>query len=254
MMISNTASTNKTNSNFARRFPPSKFPLKPISRYPYIARKTNKGDTDTFKLEINNTLMPMKRKAVIVSTAAVSGALAVILNLARGLATFPFPVLTYLKIELAEIPIVTAYLISGPAASVAAALIYWLALNAFGEFVPLGPAMKLAAVTSTLAGIHAARKALPNTRHRLAADLACAAALRTLTMTLINYLIMTWLLPEWLSYAEQLLKAAGLTGAAPPLAIITVLTAVYNTLHAAISLGLSYTITKSIASLYSTKS
>ena len=199
-------------------------------------------------------MVAMKRKAIIISTAAVSGALAVTLNLARGLTTFPFPVLTYLKIELAEIPIVTAYLISGPAASVAAALIYWLALNVFGEFVPLGPAMKLAAVASTLAGIHAARKTLPNTRHRLAADLACAAALRTLTMTLINYLILTWLFPEWLGYAEQLLRVAGLAGAAPPLAIIMALTAAYNTIHAAISLGLAYTITKSISSLHKTRS
>ena len=198
--------------------------------------------------------MIMKRKAIIISTAAVSGALAVTLNLARGLTTFPFPVLTYLKIELAEIPIVAAYLISGPAASMAAALIYWLALNIFGEFVPLGPAMKLVALASTLAGIYVARKVFPSTRYRLAADLACAAALRTLTMTLINYLILIWLFPEWLGYAEQLLRVAGLTGAAPSLVIIIALTAVYNTIHAAISLSLAYTITKSISSLHTTRS
>jgi len=169
----------------------------------------------------------MARRALSVAVTAMMSALAVVISLLRLEA--PFPVLTYLKFDLAEVPSVLTFLLAGPWWSYFCALMHAVGLLIRGSD-PLGASMKFLAVASMLAGMQLARR-----RWRVA--LAAATALRVAAMSVANLLVLGFLFPGWLAYAERLLRAAGVPvgGRGDVLLITLALTAVFNALHVLLS-------------------
>lgn len=201
-----------------------------------------------------------KSLALRVSGAALFGALATLLTMAKAVTTFSFPVLPYLKFELAELPVVVAFLALGPRVGLASALVYWMVLTPIGEYTPLGPAMKFAAVASMLVGMW-----LGLYLHRLlglrgggVAALALSgvfgALIRVLVMTLFNYLILAVFLPEWMVFASSLLSKAGFHVPTAQAALLLVLAfiAVFNVAHVAFSLIPPYAVVKALAAVKGT--
>jgi len=83
------------------------------------------------------------RISLLVAISTVFGALSAVLAMMP--LSFSFPLIPYLKFDIAEIPVVTAFLGFGPFPGFISALTYWLILNIFGEWAPIGPAMKFIA-------------------------------------------------------------------------------------------------------------
>ncbi|MEM1775671.1 MAG: hypothetical protein QW079_01920, partial [Nitrososphaerota archaeon] len=90
------------------------------------------------------------RNTVIISVSTIFGALSAILAMLP--LSFPFPLVPYLKFDIAEMPVYVAFLSFGPIPGFTSALTYWFVLNMFGEWAPIGPLMKFIAVASTLSG------------------------------------------------------------------------------------------------------
>ena len=94
--------------------------------------------------------MVYRRGLVEACVGGILAALSVVMTMAK--LAFPFPVLPYLKFELAEIPVVIAAASLPPRVSLYASLAYWFVLLLVGEWTPIGPTMKFLAVISTVAG------------------------------------------------------------------------------------------------------
>lgn len=188
----------------------------------------------------------------------VFGALSVLLTLLKGFTTFPFPVLTYLKFEIAEIPCMVAYLAMGFKPGMASAIVYWLVLTPIGEFTPLGPAMKFAALASLILGMEAGRRLCGKNKSYMASvktlsvSMVLGTIARVIVMSVFNYLVLVVLFPEFLDLASMMLKAAGLNAGTPANALITALTltAVFNVIHSILSVLLPYLIVKTIVRLH----
>ncbi|MEM4918201.1 MAG: hypothetical protein QW518_02605 [Thermofilaceae archaeon] len=170
--------------------------------------------------------MALPRSYAIAVTAAMS-ALAIVLALFR--IEFPFYPLTFLKFDLAELPSVLTLALVGPKWSYLCAAMHAFGLLARGSD-PLGVSMKFLAVTSMLAGLHAAKR-----RWRYAVAVATAA--RVAVMSLANFAVLGFLFPHWLTFAQRLLNAAGIPvkGWTDTLLVTLALVAVFNTLHVLLS-------------------
>ena len=171
-----------------------------------------------------------------VSGSAIFGALALALSVSP--LRFPFPLLPYLEIDLMEVPVLFSFLVLGPRAGLMTSLVCWLALNFFGSFVPIGPAMKLASMLSTLGGMWLALEFLKfkGKGRRLFASFALGAAFRVGVMTLLNYLILVTI-PGFLELAEYSLSSLGLGLSSHSSALIWALlfTGLFNLTYLAIS-------------------
>jgi len=187
-----------------------------------------------------------------IASSAAFGALAAIMAVLP--LSFPFPILPYLRFDLAEIPVVAAFFLYGPIAGIISSLIYWLILNAVGQFPPIGPALKFLAVVSMLMGAWVGVKAssrLAGVAKILGASMLAGAAIRILTLTLANYLVLSVLFPDFLEFARSSLVASlGLTlepglGA---LQLTLVVTGLFNLLHIPLSMLPSYVIVRQVLS------
>ncbi|KYH37733.1 MAG: hypothetical protein AYL29_002950 [Candidatus Bathyarchaeota archaeon B24] len=193
-----------------------------------------------------------------VAFTIVFGALSVLLTLLKGFTTFPFPVLTYLKFEIAEVPCMVAYLAMGFKPGMASTVVYWLVLTPIGEFTPLGPAMKFAALASLILGMEAGRrlcgknKSYMDSVKALSVSTVLGTIARVVVMSVFNYLVLVVVFPEFLDLASMMLKAAGLNAGTPADALIMALTltAVFNVIHSALSVLLSYLIVKTMVRLH----
>ena len=181
-------------------------------------------------------------------------ALAALLTLAK--AEIPFPLIPYLQIDFAEIPIMIAFFLFGPPAAAVSAVIYVLFLNVQGSFAPLGPLLKFGAVISMLGGFWLGNeiyqrikgsRALP--KIALSMMLGGGILLRIAVMTVLNYLVLIYIGPvlfgvDFLGYAKLTLeKSTGweLTSNFAALTYTLLFTAVYNLVNllvAAIPAGL----------------
>ncbi len=185
-----------------------------------------------------------QRVTVSLAGAGVFAALAALLTLAK--AEIPFPLIPYLKIDFAEIPIMIAFFLFGPPAAVVSSVIQWLFLNVQGSFAPLGPFLKFGAVISTLGGFWLGSKVyqyikggrvLPTVA--LSMMLGGGILLRIAVMTVLNYLVLVYIGPvlfgvDFLSYAKFTLeKSTGwqLTSNVAVLTYTLLFTAVYNVVN-----------------------
>ena len=171
--------------------------------------------------------MPVKRRSYELAVTAVMSALAIAMAALR--LEFPFYPLVFLKFDLAEIPSVLTFALAGARWSYLCALFHFAGLLARGSD-PLGASMKLAAVVSMLAGLHAAR-------HRWAFAIAVAMAARALAMSVANLAVLGFLFPAWLDFAWKLLSGVGIPvrSREEALLVTLALTAVFNCLHVLLS-------------------
>ena len=159
---------------------------------------------------------PSQRATVTLAGAGVFAAMAALLTLAK--AAIPFPLIPYLQIDFAEIPILIAFFLFGPVAAAMSAVIHWLFLNVQGSDAPLGPALKFVAEISTIGGFwigNAAyrhlRGAKPHPTLALSMMLGGGAFWRVAAMTIVNYIVLLYVAPvffhaDYLGFARLTLE------------------------------------------------
>ncbi len=180
---------------------------------------------------------PEARISLIIAISTVFGALSAVLAMMP--LSFSFPLIPYLRFDIAEIPVVTAFLGFGPVPGFISSLTYWLVLNIFGEWSPIGPAMKFIALASMLVGLWVSYKLASRFRIPYIAVFIFSSLMRILATTASNYLVLVVFMPFFLEFAVKSLSIAlgleievGLGG----LLLILAFTAIYNILHVALSL------------------
>ncbi|MCS7125956.1 MAG: hypothetical protein NZ929_03495 [Aigarchaeota archaeon] len=188
------------------------------------------------------------RTTVIVAVSTVFGALSALLAIMP--LSFSFPIIPYLKFDIAEIPVVTAFIGFGPIPGIVSSITYWLILNLFGEWAPIGPAMKFLAVTSMLAGFWISYKLASRFRISYILVFLFGGLMRVLATTIVNYLLLVAIAPFFLEYAVSFVSLAlglkidvGIGG----LMLVLAFTAVYNILHVIFSLFPSIVLVKSFS-------
>lgn len=179
-----------------------------------------------------------------IAVAASMGALASVL--AASKLVIPFPPLPYLKFDLAEIPVFVAFMAFGPSIAGFTLLLYWIILMIVtaGEWLwPLGPFMKFLAVLSTFAGMYVGYRLYVPPKGGIARltllMAAIGSAVRISVMGIANYLLLVVLVPGSLDFAASFLsKFLGISTASgmEMLALIMLFTAIFNAIHAAMSL------------------
>ncbi|MEM0084059.1 MAG: hypothetical protein QW743_00990 [Candidatus Methanomethylicia archaeon] len=169
--------------------------------------------------------------------------------------SIPFPVIPYLKFDVAEIPVMIAFLTFGTFPGIVSSITLWIILNVFGSWVPIGPAMKFAAIISTIIGIWIASgfKNAPieyfTSKTRGILMLIGGATLRVMVMGIFNYIILWWLFPFFIDIAvKSITLTTGINIATPleKLFWIMAFTALFNILHTIISIIPSLAIAKII--------
>ncbi|MGB9805890.1 MAG: ECF transporter S component [Thermoproteota archaeon] len=171
-----------------------------------------------------------------VVTSAFFGALAAVMAIAP--LSFPFPLVPYLKFDLAEIPTMISLILLGPLPGILTSLVYWIVLNFFGSFAPIGPFLKFLAVLSTIVGAWIGTAICHKMKSRLltyiVTILVLSAIVRVVVLTLANYFVIWVLMPDFLSYATfavSLVTGIKLSPNFGGLLVVLLLTAVFNILH-----------------------
>jgi len=182
------------------------------------------------------------RGSVVLAVIAVFSGLAVVLTSIR--AEIPYPLLPYLKFDLAEIPVILVLLLVGPIPSLIAETIHWLGLTITHGWV-LGPLMKFLAVTPTLLGLWLGVKYYKtragvrgySPSSALGLGMLLGAVFRVIVCSLTNVVVFLYVAPGYLSFAEGVLRSVGLPiGSTFDVWVWTLaLTALFNTLHVPIS-------------------
>jgi len=180
-----------------------------------------------------------------VSGAAVFAALAAVMTLAR--ASVPFPLIPYLQIDFAELPIMISFFLFGPLAAVVTELVHWLFLNETGSDAPLGPAIKLVAILSTFLGFWLgsltyswlARRNRRSLGLGLSLMFGLGMLLRVAAMTVMNYLVLVYIGPvffgvNYMAFAKSTIVATTgwqFNGDAAVLFWVLAFTAIYNVIN-----------------------
>jgi riboflavin transporter FmnP len=157
-----------------------------------------------------------QKTTVTLAGAGVFAALAALLTLAK--AEIPFPLIPYLRIDFAEIPILIALFLFGPVSATMSAVIQWLFLNVQGSDAPLGPLIKFVAVLSTISGLCVGSELYRQVKGRrihagiaLSMMLSGGILLRIVAMTIVNYVVLIYVAPvffgaDYLSFAKLTLE------------------------------------------------
>lgn len=197
---------------------------------------------------------PSQRATVTLAGAGVFATLAALLTLSR--VEIPFPLIPYLKIDFAEIPILIAFFLFGPVAAAMSSVIHWLFLNVQGSDAPLGPMLKFVAEISTIGGFWMGnqvyrhlRGSKPHPTFALSSMLAGGMLWRVAAMTVVNYVVLIYIAPiffhaDYLSFARMTLEQTTGWSLADNLAVLVytlLFTGVYNIVNllvAAVPAGL----------------
>jgi riboflavin transporter len=192
---------------------------------------------------------------VIIAGAATFGALAALISLLAPPVIQPsFPILFYLKFDVAEVIDVTAFLIFGPVAGLITATVHGIILTAApGGAGPFGASLKFLSVLSTYGGIILASRLGKHKLFTTGFVMTVVGALtRVVVMTLVNYLYLIVLAQavfgaNYAYFAQLTLNQAGiyLTGTGFVVYILG-LTAVFNAIHAVFSIVVSLVLVNAI--------
>ena len=184
----------------------------------------------------------------VLAGSATFGALAALITLAAPPAIQPpFPILYYLKFDVAEVVDISAFMIFGPLAGLLTAILHGTILTvAPGSGGPFGPSLKFLAVVSSYLGMYLASKLGRHSLFRTGLLMTGLSLLtRTLLMTLVNYLYIVFFAQlvfgiDYSSFGGFVLGQAGInvTGANLILYLLG-LTALYNAVHIVFSLVVS---------------
>lgn len=194
------------------------------------------------------------RESTKIISSSIFAAIAAILAILP--LSFPFPIITFLKFDLAEIPIVLALLLYGFPPALLATIVYWIILLGFGSFSPIGPTMRFLATTSMIVGIYGGYVMFREERIELnpsalpiAAGTLVGMVFRVLVMTLANYVVLIMLFPDFLSYAvNDVCKALGWSFSSNEEAVFWVFTfvAAFNVLQTILSVVPAVVIVKAV--------
>jgi len=170
---------------------------------------------------------------------------------------FPFPLLPYLRFDLAEIPVFIVFMLYGPLAGLLTCVTYLGVLLpiTMGEWLwPVGPILKFLAVGSQVAGMYLGFKMYRLIRRGGYASFftqltVLGMTLRILAMTLANYAVLA--MTSQIEYVGSLLRV--ITGWSIPsgmevLLVVLALTAVFNALHTPLSMMPAALLVKKISS------
>ena len=189
--------------------------------------------------------------SLTVAYSGIMAGLAILLTILP--LSFSYPIIPYLKFDLAEIPVILAFLLLGPkggfTSSIVYSVVYWLILLIVGSYTPLGPTMKFIAVVSMVTGLWLGFKILKNPRRGLVLGSFIGCLLRVLTMSTLNYLVLVFMFPEYLEIAAASISIAlGLRFSEASMALIPIIvfTAIFNVLHTILSITPAYFLVKSI--------
>lgn len=174
-----------------------------------------------------------------VATVAILGSLVAIISLTLS-HYFRFPILPYLEFDPAEIIVMLSFLLFGPLIAILIEIIHFLLLNIFSSFPIIGPAAKSIAVFSTIFGYYAAFLILKKASYEkiMIFGLSLAILLRTLIMTLFNYVLFITIFAGFIGYASNTIYiTTGLkaTSNFEALLLILIFTGVYNIIHVFVS-------------------
>jgi riboflavin transporter FmnP len=195
------------------------------------------------------------KPTVVIAGAATFGALAALISLLAPPVIQPsFPILFYLKFDIAEIVDVTAFLIFGPVAGLVTATVHATILTAApGGTGPFGASLKFLSVLSTYAGLIIASRL---GKHKLLATSSIMTVggvlTRVVVMTLVNYVYLIVLAQvvfgvDYTAFVQFTLSKVGvnLTGASFVVYILG-LTAIFNAVHAVFSIVVSLVLVNAI--------
>jgi riboflavin transporter FmnP len=184
----------------------------------------------------------------VLAGAATFGALAALITLAAPPTIQPpFPILFYLKFDVAEVIDMSAFLIFGPLAGLLTAILHVSILTiAPGSGGPFGPSLKFFGVISSYVGLWLTRKLGRHSLFKTSVFMvSLSIATRVTLMTLINYLYLLFIAhflfgQDYVSYGGYVLGLAGInvTGGTLFLYILG-LTAIYNAVHVIFSVSVS---------------
>ena len=153
----------------------------------------------------------VKKKLSLVLMASI----AVLLSLAK--VEIPFPLVPFLKFDLAEVPSILTLLIFGFKEALIVSIIHFSILLFVGSFTPIGPLMKWIAVVSTILGAFLVRR-----KH---VEVLSAMVVRSVFMVILNIVVLLTIFPGLLFY---------------PLEVMCVFVALFNSLHVLLDYFLSY--------------
>jgi riboflavin transporter len=197
------------------------------------------------------------KPTVVIAGAATFGALAALISLLAPPVIQPsFPILFYLKFDIAEIVDITAFLIFGPVAGLVTATVHATILTAApGGAGPFGASLKFLAVLSTYGGLIIASKLGKHKLSTTGSIMTVTGVLtRVVVMTLVNYLYLIVLAQvvfgvNYSYFAQLTLSQVGvsLTGTGFVLYILG-LTAIFNAIHAIFSIVVSLVLVNAILS------
>ena len=196
------------------------------------------------------TVRTSLRPTTVIAGSAVFGALAALITLAAPPALQPpFPILFYLKFDVAEVVDLSSFMIFGPSAGLVTAGIHALILGSVGGsagFGPFGASLKFLGVLTTYLGLWAASKL--GKRQLVGTGLKMtllSLGTRVSLMTVVNYLYILFISQvvfgmDYLGYPQFLLSQIGIsvTGLAL-IGYVLLLTAVYNAVHVIFSVVVS---------------
>lgn len=163
--------------------------------------------------------------------------------------SFPYPIIPYLRFDLAEIPVFLAFLLLGPWAGMFSSIVYWLILLLVGSFSPLGPTMKFAAVLSTLIGLWVGFKIRTSPRMGLIIGCALGCVIRVAVMNLFNYIISVYVFPGFLEFAAASISAflgIEISDQLTALTMSIIFTSIFNVLHVPLSIIPAYLVVESL--------
>ena len=180
------------------------------------------------------------RNTVVVANTSVFAALALILTFVNT--EVPFPLLPYLKFDLTEVPIMVLFFLMGPAPSLVAEVIAWVALSIARGWV-LGPTMKLLAVVPMILGYWVGIRVFEQffRGHRVGFAFSfgtiVGAISRILATSVMNVIVLLLIAPDFLKLAGSMLRFVGLAvSSTSEILVWTILfTGVFNALHVLIS-------------------
>ncbi len=198
------------------------------------------------------------RPTTVLAGSATFGALAALITLAAPPALQPpFPILIYLKFDVAEVVDLSSFMIFGPSAGLLTAGIHAVILGAVaggagaGPF--FGPSLKFLGVVTTFLGLLLTSRL---GRHGLVgtglSTTLTGLATRVSLMTVVNYVYIVFLSQvvfgiDYVGFAQFVLSQGGinLTGSGLILYILG-LTAIYNAVHAIFSMLVSLLIVNTL--------
>jgi riboflavin transporter len=195
------------------------------------------------------------KPTVIVAGAGTFGALAALISLLAPPVIQPsFPILFYLKFDIAEIIDVTAFLIFGPVAGVVTAVVHATILTAApGGTGPFGASLKFFSVLSTYAGLMLVSRL---GRHKLltTGSIMTVGGLltRVVVMTIVNYLYLIVLASvvfgvDYTAFVQFVLSQVGVNLSGVEFVVyILGLTAIFNAVHALFSIVVSLVLVNAI--------